>query len=100
MDVLLWFRGTLTQYAIVGLDSRACFVAGLMLLLYIMLFCSENGSQVATALTLCDHPCLPLVMLGAQMIYLMQDAVSPQVREILKLNVKRCVRLKPGSNLV
>lgn len=38
-------------------------------------------------LLLCSYtfPCIFL----SQMIYLMQDAVSPEVQDVLKLNVKR-----------
>lgn len=35
---------------------------------------------------------LPLFFLGSQLIYLMQDAVSPEAQRILNLNIKRGVK--------
>lgn len=35
---------------------------------------------------------LPLLFPGSQLIYLMQDAVSPEAQRILNLNIKRGVK--------
>ena len=55
---------------------------------------NDSTSQPATVL-FGRHPpslppSLPPFLRMSQMIYLMQDAVSPDVQRILGLNVKRC----------